>query len=287
MIGQFLLGFREALEAALIVAMILAYLKRTGRGLLSRYVWYGVFLAVVSSLFLGGLIWTVYGDLPESIQGLFEGVAALFAVLVLSSMIYWMGTKGRELRVEVERRVEDIVTRGATLGLISFSFIIVFREGLETVLFLAPFLFSDLAGTLTGAILGIAASSALAYAIYAIGMRINIRRFFYFTSILLVFLAGGLAGYGVHELADYAEETGIKLGWLGKYAYSLNIPEGNPFHDKGIVGSILAAMFGYAVRAEWVRVIVHIAYLLVMLPLVILIYRRQTDRDRTESSTPR
>jgi len=285
LIGQFLLGFREALEAALIVAIILAYLKRTGRDALSRYAWYGVCLAVASSIVLGVSIWFVYGGLAESSKTLFEGVAALFAVLVLSSMIYWMGTKGKELRTELERRVEAVVTRGAVLGLASFSFIVVFREGLETVLFLVPFLPSDFAGTVAGALLGVVASSVLAYAIYAVGMRIDIRVFFYFTSILLVLLAGGLAGYGVHELAEYAEGVGIELGWLGKYAYTLNIPEDSPFHHKGMVGSVLAVMFGYTVRAEWIRVIVHVAYLLISLPIVIMIYRRNVNGRRSKAAT--
>jgi len=274
LIGQFLLAFREALEAALITAIILAYLKRTEKNPLSRYVWYGVHLAVAASLVSGASIWFMYGSLTRPAKALFEGVAALFAVLVLSSMIYWMATKGRGLKKEVERRVEAIVTRGATLALISFSFIIVFREGLETVLFLTPFLLNDAINTLAGAFLGIIASLALAYAIFVVGMKINIRKFFYFTSILLVLLAGGLAGYGVHELVEYSEETGIKLGWLGEYAYVLDIPEDNPLHHKGVVGSILAVLFGYTVNAEWARVIVHLAYLAIALPLVVLVYKR-------------
>lgn len=277
MIGQFLLAFREGLEAALITAMILAYLKRTKKSPLSRYVWYGVYLAAAASLIFGASIWFVYGSLSGPTKALFEGVAALFAVLVLSSMIYWMATKGKKIKMEVERRVEAIATPGASLALISFSFVVVFREGLETVLFLTPFLLEDAIGTLGGAFLGIVASLALAYTVFVVGMKINIRKFFYFTSILLVLLAGGLAGYGVHELVEYSEDTGIELGWLGESAYVLSIPKDNPLHHKGVVGSILAVMFGYTVKAEWIRVIVHVAYLAIALPLVVWIYKKQTD----------
>ena len=274
MIGQFLLAFREALEAALITAIILAYLTRTKRNPLTRYAWYGVYLAVAASLVFGASIWFMYGSLSGPTKALFEGVAALFAVLVLSSMIYWMAKKGKELKMEVEKRLETMVTRGATLALTSFTFIVVFREGLETVLFLTPFLLEDAIGTLVGAFLGIIASLALAYVVFVVGMKINIRKFFYFTSILLVLLAGGLAGYGVHELAEYSKDVGIELGWLGEHAYVLDIPSDNPFHHKGVVGSILAVMFGYTVNAEWARVIVHLAYLAIALPLVIWVYRK-------------
>jgi len=273
MIGQYLITFREVLEAALITSVVLAYLARTGRKPLSRYVWYGVFSATVASVVSGASIWLVYGGLPESAKPLFEGTAALIAVVVLSLMIYWMATKGKELRVEVERRVETIATHGATLGLASFAFIAVFREGLETVLFLAPFLVSDTIATVVGLFLGTLTSLALAYGIFVVGMKINIRRFFYFTSILLVLLAGGLAGYGVHEIIEYTGSA--PGGWLGQHAYDLNIPKDNPLHHKGVVGSIFAVMFGYSVNAEWARVLVNLSYLAVALPLVFWVYRKK------------
>lgn len=280
MFGQFLLAFREALEAALIMAIILAYLARTERKLLTRYAWYGVYLAVAASLVLGVSVWFIYGSLVGPTKALFEGVAALIAVFVLSSMIYWMATKGKEIRMEVEKRLETIVTRGATLALTTFSFIVVFREGLETVLFLTPFLVDDAVGTLVGAFLGVVASLAIAYAIFIAGMKINIRKFFYFTSILLVLLAGGLAGYGVHELVEYSEEMEVELGWLGEPAYALDIPENTLFHHKGAVGAIFAVMFGYTIKAEWVRVIVHLTYLAIALPLVIWVYRKPIDGEK-------
>ncbi len=275
MIGAFLLAFREGLEAAIITAIILSYLARTNRNPLGRYVWYGVSLAVTASLVFGTAVLAVYGGLTGPLKPLFEGVTSLFAVLVLSSMIYWMATKGKKLRVEVESRVETIATGGAPLALTSFSFVVVIREGLETVLFLTPFLLRDIVGTLVGAVLGIATSLTIAYAIFLIGMKIDIRRFFYFTSVLLVLLAGGLAGYGVHELVEYFEETGVELGWLGEYAYVLDVPEDSPLYHKGVVGSVFAVMFGYTVKAEWIRIIVHLVYLAIAFPTVILTYKKR------------
>jgi len=274
LIGQFLLAFREALEASIILAIILAYLNRSGRSALSRYAWYGVYLATLLSLILGITIWFMYGSITGPTKALFEGAAAFLAVSVLSYMIYWMATKGRELRIEVERRVENIVTRGSTFSLIFFSFIVVFREELETVLFLTPFIIEDTIGTLIGAFLGVTASVTLAYAVFIVGMKINIRRLFYFTSILLILLAGGLAGYGMHELIEYFEDTGVELGWFGRYAYVLDIPQGSLFHHKGAIGSVLAVMFGYTAEAEWGRLIVHLAYLAIATPLIVYTYRK-------------
>ncbi|MFB0523420.1 MAG: FTR1 family protein [Candidatus Bathyarchaeia archaeon] len=75
MIGQFLLASREGLEAAPITAMVLAYLRRTKRSALSRYIWYGIYVAVAASLIFGVSIWLIYGGLAESAKAVFEGVA--------------------------------------------------------------------------------------------------------------------------------------------------------------------------------------------------------------------
>jgi len=99
---------------------------------------------------------------------------------------------------------------------------------------------------------------------FFVGKKVNVRRFFYFTSILLVLLAGGLAGYGVHELIEYTGSSA--WGWLGQNAYVLSISPDSPFHHKGIIGSVFAVMFGYTVRAEWIRLIVHFTYLAAAIP---------------------
>jgi len=275
MIGPLLLTFREGLEAAMIIAIILAYLNKTQRGYLVHYVWYGVAFSVLLALILGVSSWLLYGAIPKSVQVLFEGGAALLAVVVLTTMIFWMATKGRQIQIEIEQRVQAIATRGAVFGLVSFSFLVVFREGLETVVFLMPFLVSNAVTTLIGAVLGIGSALILSFAIFSFGMRINLSKFFYYSSLMLILLAGGLFGYGVHELIEYLQISGVQLGWLGEYAYVLDIPKDSIIYHKGAVGSIFAVMLGYSAKAEWARVIVHLAYLTVALPLVNRVYRKQ------------
>jgi high-affinity iron transporter len=280
MLGQYLITFREVLEAALITAIILSYLIRTGRHYLSRYIWYGVYLAVAVSTALGTAIWIVYGILPKPFQLLFEATAAFAAVAVLSSMIYWMAAKGRYIKGEMEQRIETVTTRGTIVGLLSISFIVVFREGLETVLFLTPFLLNDAIATFIGLVAGTITALLLSYLVFIGGMKINLRKFFYFTSILLIFLAGGLAGYGIHELIEYYKKTGVNIGWLAEPAYVLDVPKESVLHHKNVIGSIFAVMFGYTVIAEWARIIVHLAYLAVALPSIIWVYQKQVS-ERT------
>lgn len=273
-VAQYLLTFREVLEASLLTAIILSYLVMTGRTSLKRYAWYGVFAAITLSAVLGVVILYLFGNLTEAGKVLFEGVAALIAVAVLTSVICWMAMRSRTIKSRIEGRVEGAVTGGAILGLASVTFILVFREGLETVLFLTPFMVQDAPMTLLGATLGVAGGLALAYAVFRFGVRLDLRKFFYFTSILLILLAGGLLGYAIHELIEYGAIQGVEFGFWGQAAYVLPIASENLFHHKNVIGSIFAVLFGYTVNPVWARLIAHVSYLALTLPLVILIYRR-------------
>lgn len=88
MIGQLVITLREGFEAALITAIVIAYLLKTGRPSFVRFIWYGVYAALAFSIILGGSIWFVYGSLSKPSQLLFEALAAFIAVVVLSSMVY-------------------------------------------------------------------------------------------------------------------------------------------------------------------------------------------------------
>jgi High-affinity Fe2+/Pb2+ permease len=274
MLGQFVITLREVFEAALIVSIIIAYLLRTGRVNLTKYTFYGSYLAIILGIIIGIFIFLIYGTLSPIHKTLFEAIAAYLAVGVLTSVILWMITKGKTLKIEIERKVEISITKGAVMAFLFLSFVIVFREVLETVLFLTPFIFISLNDTILGASLGIFIALLLAYSIFKLGMNINIRRFFYLTSFLIILLAGGLAGYGTHELIEYFEDSNIQLGFLSEKAFSLNIGEDNLLHHKNIIGSIFAVMFGYSVSMEWLRLIVHITYLLIFIPLTIILYRK-------------
>jgi len=274
MIGQLVITFREALEALLLVTILVAYLRKTGREQFVRSVIYGVLAALVVGAAIAALVMAVYGGLGEGSKELFEGTASLLAVAVLTYMVYWMATKGKEIREDVERRVES--SRGS-LAIAAASFVFVVREVIETILFLIPFAARDAAGTAVGGISGVVLALAISYGVSAAGMSFNLRRFFYYSSILLILIAGGLAGYGVHELLEYAEGKNVELGWLASPAYDLGIDKSSPFHQNGIVGSIFAVMFGYTVKAEWLRLIVHGVYLAVAMPVIVRAYSVKGD----------
>ena len=280
MLGQYLLSFREALEAAVILSIVISYLSKTGNRQLTRYVWLGTTFALLASAVIAVSIASVYGGLSATAAKLFEGIAALVALTVLTAMILWMAFRGKMLKEEINERVGHVVDRKVAWGLATFSFVAVFREALETVLFLVPFGAGDPSGTVAGAVLGLASALVISFLIFSVGIRIDLRRFFYFSSLLMIFLAAGLFGYGVHEIVDYQKAVGTDTGWLGSYAFDIGIREGDPLHHKGAVGAVFAVLFGYSVRMEWARVIVHTAYLAAFIPLVVLAYRRPGLFDR-------
>jgi high-affinity iron transporter len=274
MLGQFVITLREGFEAGLIIGIMIAYLIRTNRNNLVKYVFLGSYLAIILGIIIGAFVFLIYGTLSRSFQLLFEALAAYLAVAVLTTVILWMITKGKTIKKEIERKVEISITKGTMLALASFAFVIVFREALETVLFLTPFIIIAFQDTIIGTILGILFALFLSYGIFKLGMKINIRRFFYFTSIIIILLAGGLAGYGTHELIEYLEDSNVQLGFWAEKAYDLKISKDDLLHHKNVIGSIFAVMFGYSVSMEWLRLIVHLTYLSIFIPVTIIMYRR-------------
>jgi high-affinity iron transporter len=274
MLGQFVITLREGFEAGLIIGIMIAYLIRTNRNNLVKYVFLGSYLAIILGIIIGAFIFLIYGTLSRSFQLLFEALAAYLAVAVLTTVILWMITKGKTIKKEIESKIEISITKGTMFALASFAFVVVFREALETVLFLTPFILIAFQDTLIGTILGILFALFLSYGIFKLGMKINIRRFFYFTSIIIILLAGGLAGYGTHELIEYLEDSNVQLGFWAEKAYDLKISKDDLLHHKNVIGSIFAVMFGYSVSMEWLRLIVHLTYLSIFIPVTIIMYRR-------------
>jgi high-affinity iron transporter len=135
----------------------------------------------------------------------------------------------------------------------------------------------DLFGTLLGALFGLVGAVLIALGFFVAGRKLNLRRFFYFTGILLVFLAGGLLGYGIHELVEFFTDIGVNLGWVAQPAFILPFPADHILHHKGLIGGILATLFGYTVNPEWIRVISHMVYLIITLPLVVKAYQNREE----------
>lgn len=277
---SFLITFREALEAALIVAIMVSYLGKVGKGELSSYAYVGTGAAILVSLVLGVGVQVVYGGLDEVTAELFEGFASLTAVAVLTYMIFWMTEHSRQIRGELQGRIDVAIERNEIYGIGALAFVAVFREGLETVLFLSTTFFQDAPGTLVGIVMGAAIVLLISVSLFRGAQGIELKKFFGYTSVLLVVFAAGLAGYGVHELIEAGERIGIDMGFFSEKAFDINPPV-NPdgsyplLHENGVVGSILKALVGYDGNPEWLRVFVYVGYWLV---LGYYLYRKNREK---------
>jgi len=248
-------GLREGVEAALVVGIVMAYLRKIGQDSLRRYVYIGTLAAVVASVAIAAAFAVFVGKFEETAGGmLFEGFAAILAVVVLTSMIFWMMNAAKDIRQHVERRIETLVDRRQVMGLASLAFVAVFREGVETVLFMAGLAgFSTTTDVTVGVGIGLLAAVFVGYGVFAASWRVDLRRFFQATSLLLVVIAAGLFALGVHELQD----AGV-LPWLSGPTYDLTqaFPDGeaNPF------GYLLRGLVGYNDDPTQLEVVAYAAY---------------------------
>lgn len=261
MTASFLITFRETLEAVLIITILVAYLTRINRRDIHRYVWIGAITAVAISVVIGLVVAAIYGSFTGVSEKLFEGTASILASGVLTYMVFWMAKNARRIRGEIQEKIDVAINRESLWGIAILSFIAVVREGIETILFLTAIAASDPGGAAIGAIAGIALVMTLALLLMKGMYRLDIRKFFKVTSILLIIFAAGLLGYGVHELIEAVEISGVDLGILAQPAFNINPPDiTHPLHEKGAVGSVLKTLIGYDGNPEILRITVYLTY---------------------------
>lgn len=209
MFASYLIGLREGLEAALVVGILVAYLVRVDRRDLLRWVWAGVGAAIGLSLAVGAALTFGTATLDDEAAEAFGGVMSLIAVGLVTWMVFWMAARARSMRGELHAALDRAIGAGAW-ALVLLAFVAVAREGLETALFLWSTVESTGGGgdSLLGAVLGLATSVLLGWAIYRGALRINLATFFTWTGAALVVVAAGVLAYGVHEL----QEAGLLPG---------------------------------------------------------------------------
>jgi high-affinity iron transporter len=207
-LATFVIGLREGLEAALIVGIVAAFLRREGRSDTLRLVWVGVALAVAICAAVAVGLQLLSASLPQVQQEMLETVIGLVAVAMVTYMIVWMRRHARGLKGHLEGAAGNALASGTAWALVAMAFLAVLREGLETAVFLlAAFQASTsaLAAGL-GALAGVVVAVAIGYGIYRGGVRIDLARFFRLTGLVLVLVASGLVASALH--------TGHEAGWI-------------------------------------------------------------------------
>lgn len=236
MLATYVLFLREGLEASLIVSILFAVLRQLGQMKQARAIWVGVGLAILCSILSGVLIFTlVHAYADTTGQTIFETCTYLVAVVLLTSMTFWMQKHSRSLKKEITVKAQAAGS-GFAFGLLAFTF--VGREGVESAFFTLAFAFQTNGWLLLlGGLLGVLSSVVLCILIYRLGYRLDYRIFFRVMGILLLFFAAGL-------LAD-AIQNMQQLGWI---AFG-TAPLWNTSHflsESSTIGDLLHSFVGYA-----------------------------------------
>jgi high-affinity iron transporter len=269
-LGAALVTTREGLEASLIVGIVLAYLAKTDNRQHFRTIWAGTAAAVLVSAVSGAALFFTVGELEGRAEQIFEGVAMLSAVAVLTWMIFWMRKQAMGIKRELEARLQGAIAAGSAVGLASVVFFAVVREGWETALFLFAISESSTPlSTSVGAVIGLVVSISLGVALYMGSRRLNLRQFFTVTGILLIVFAAGLLAHGIHEF----QEAGL-LPLTVEHVWDTN----GIISEDSSSGLFLKALFGYNGNPSLLEVVAWLSYLVVALTFFLrpmVTWRRQ------------
>ena len=224
MLAGFLIGFREALEAALIVGVLISLLYRTKRELMAKWVWSGVVLALIASV----LTWMIFeifvGEFSKKNEELFEGLLYLVAAILITTVIlHVIGHASKEI---LENKAEKAIEIREAFGIGLLAFVSVWREGVETVIFIGAG--TESSDAITGLFIGIVLAAAIGYVLFATTKNLDIRFMFNVSTSLLVGFAAYLVMKAIHEFGE--------IGFMG-------IPESFPLQVAGASAYLVIAHF--------------------------------------------
>ena len=272
MLANYLIGLREGLEATLVVVILVAYLVKSDRRELLSRIWGGVAIAVAVSLAFGALLTFGPRGLSFEAQETIGGVLSIVAVGFVTWMVMWMARSARSLSGDLKNRV-DVAAAAGGASLVLVAMLAVGREGLETALFLwaatqaAAGTNGSTVGPLLGAALGLGTAVVLGYLFYKGAVKINLATFFKWTGAILIVVAAGVLGYGLHDL----QEAGVLPG-LNHLAFDVS----GAVPPDSLIGTILKGTVNFSPATTWLQAVAWVIYVGVTMTLFFRVIRRSS-----------
>jgi len=275
-LATFVIGLREGVEAALIVGIIAAFLRRQGRADTLRLVWLGVGLAalICAAVAVGLQVWAA--SLPEGQQEVLETIIGAAAVVVVTYMVVWMRRHARDIKGHLEGAAGDALVTGTAWALVGMAFLAVLREGFETAVFLlAAFQASgEQLAAAVGAAAGLLTAVALGYGIYRGGVRLNLARFFRLTGFVLVVVAAGLVATTFHTAAE--------AGWV-TFGQEVAFDLSGIIQPDTVPAVLITGIIGIRPEPTVIEIVAWLAYLI---PMSLYVLWPQRPATGTTGRTP-
>jgi len=260
MLGNFLIGLREGLEAALVVSILVTYLVRTERKQYIRFVTYGVSSAVIFSATIGTVLQVIEQSLSAKVEPVFAGSISILAIGFVTWMIFWMKKSARTMSGDLRNRLDVAAVAGSGLAVALMAFAAVAREGAETAVFFwaAAHANGNELVSLAGLILGLVTAVVLGVAFYRSTIKLNLSTFFKVTGVLLTIVAAGVLSYGIAEFQE--------IGWLPGYEnvvlnLSAQLPQGS------VIATVMAGLFNLGAKTTALQAVAWFSYIVVVLAL--------------------
>jgi high-affinity iron transporter len=296
----FLITFREALEALLIIGVITTYLNKIGQGQWKKWVWVGVLLAIIASFgtaLLFQVVLTGFGTMASQVYLKF-GIMFI-SVGLLTHMILFMAKQKKNMENEVHSKLSTILTTGSAINMIVHSFLVTLREGVETVFFFAAISGGDISKAISswGALVGVIAACLLALIFFRGTKRVPLGTFFKSTGLLLMIIAAGLLVQGIGILQDLGYMGSVYRTAGGQIGEVYNITGVLPEHPidavqyerdtghkallSGQLGVFLKAIFGYSENPSVEEFVIYWGYYAFLL----LLLAREKKKSEAEVSS--
>ncbi|MBI5414114.1 FTR1 family protein [Candidatus Peregrinibacteria bacterium] len=253
MSASFLITFREGLEAAVIIGILLSVLRALHEQKQNIFIWSGTVLGILMSFFFAWIFERFLGGFEGTFEQIYEGVLLLIAFGMITHMVLWMHRYGRNIRANLEKKVKSIFEHKVvwTIGILAFTAVV--REGIEIVIFLKALSFQGGATiSLMGGLLGLFAAVLCAVLLFVGTKNVSPKKFFQITGYFLLFIAAGLLSHSVSEF----QEAGVLPTFLSPL-YDLS---GILSEEKGI-GAFLKAIFGYNSAPSFLASASYVVYL--------------------------
>lgn len=271
-IQALLITFREVLEALLIVGIITTYLKRMDQSKYTKFVWLGAGLAVLASVGVAMLFQVVFTGFAAMGSEIYLKIGIIIiSSILLTQMVFWMASHSKNLKGSMEGKMEKFISTGNVVGMVIHSFLVVLREGVETVFFFAAITGGNIGAAMQGwgAITGVVIASVISYFFFKGTMRIPLKTFFKVTGAFIILIASGLLVQGISMLQDIRVLGSVMphvydITWLLPehpidYAHYLRDTGTAPILS-GDIGIFLKALFGYSSMPSLEEVVAYVGY---------------------------